>query len=62
MRLKQRLREAEDVTQAWVDSGFGSCSRVYENGAAKLGMLPAQYRKGGRGLRIHWTVTDTALG
>lgn len=62
MRLKRRLREADDVTQAWVDSGFGSCSRVYENGAAKLGMLPAQYRKGGRGLQIHWTVTDTALG
>lgn len=62
MRLKRRLRETDDVTQAWVDCGFGSCSRVYENGAAKLGMLPLQYRKGGRGLRIHWTVIDTALG
>ena len=38
--LKKNLRSAADVTQAWVDSGFGSCSRVYENGAAKLGMLP----------------------
>ena len=36
--LKQHLKHAPDVTQAWVDSGFGSCSRVYENGAAKLGM------------------------
>ena len=60
--LKKNLRSAGDVTQAWVDSGFGSCSRVYENGAAKLGMLPAQYKKGGAGLTIHWTVCGTALG
>ena len=60
--LKKNLRSAADVTQAWVDSGFGSCSRVYENGAAKLGMLPAQYKKGGAGLTIHWTVCGTALG
>jgi AraC family transcriptional regulator of adaptative response/methylated-DNA-[protein]-cysteine methyltransferase len=60
--LKQQLRQAPDVTQAWLDSGYGSCSRVYENGAAKLGMLPTDYRKGGDGLTIHWTTTHTALG
>lgn len=60
--LKKRLRQAPDITQAWVDSGYGSSSRVYENGAAKLGMLPADYRKGGAGLTIHWTITRTALG
>lgn len=60
--LKRNLRKAPDVTQAWVDSGFGSCSRVYEHGAAKLGMLPVQYKKGGAGLIIHWTVCASALG
>lgn len=60
--LKQHLKHAPDVTQAWVDSGYGSSSRVYENGAAKLGMLPAVYRKGGAGLTIHWTITATILG
>ncbi len=60
--LKRNLRTAPDVTQAWVDSGFGSCSRVYEHGAAKLGMLPVQYKKGGAGLIIHWTVCASALG
>jgi AraC family transcriptional regulator of adaptative response/methylated-DNA-[protein]-cysteine methyltransferase len=60
--LKKNLRSSEDVTQAWVDSGFGSCSRIYENGAAKLGMLPAVYKKGGQGLTIHWTVCETQLG
>jgi AraC family transcriptional regulator, regulatory protein of adaptative response / methylated-DNA-[protein]-cysteine methyltransferase len=60
--LKKNLRTSGDVTQAWVDSGFGSCSRVYEHGAAKLGMLPAQYKKGGAGLTIHWTVCASVLG
>jgi AraC family transcriptional regulator of adaptative response/methylated-DNA-[protein]-cysteine methyltransferase len=60
--LKRNLRKAGDVTQAWVDSGFGSCSRVYEHGAARLGMLPLQYKKGGAGLTIHWTTCETALG
>lgn len=60
--FKKNLRVSQDVTQAWLDSGFGSCSRVYENGAAKLGMLPAVYKKGGEGLVIHWTVCETELG
>jgi AraC family transcriptional regulator, regulatory protein of adaptative response / methylated-DNA-[protein]-cysteine methyltransferase len=60
--LKKNLRSTDDVTQAWVDSGFSSCSRVYEHGAAKLGMLPLAYKKGGQGLVIHWTLCDTSLG
>ena len=60
--LKKNLRRADDITQAWVDSGFGSCSRVYQDGAAKLGMLPVAYKKGGAGMLIHWTIIDTVLG
>ena len=61
-QFKHSLRQGADVTQAWVDSGYGSSSRVYENGAARLGMLPAAYRRGGAGMTIHWTVTDSVLG
>lgn len=61
-QFKHRLRQGTDVTQALVDSGYGSSSRVYENGAARLGMLPAVYRRGGAGMTIHWTVTDSVLG
>jgi AraC family transcriptional regulator of adaptative response/methylated-DNA-[protein]-cysteine methyltransferase len=61
-QLKNSLRKGADVTQAWVDSGYGSSSRVYENGAARLGMLPSVYRNGGAGLLIHWTITETVLG
>ena len=60
--FKQRLRDGEDVSQAMTDSGYASSSRVYEAGAAKLGMLPTHYRNGGDGLLIHWTITGTALG
>ena len=45
-----------------VDAGYGSPSRVYEDGAARLGMPPGVYRRGGEGMRIHWSLIDTTLG
>lgn len=60
--LKAQLREGSDVTTALYDAGYGSPSRVYESGAAQLGMTPARYREGAAGERIHWSIVDTALG
>jgi AraC family transcriptional regulator of adaptative response/methylated-DNA-[protein]-cysteine methyltransferase len=60
--LKSALRKGEDVSAALYDAGYGSPSRVYESGAAKLGMTPARYRAGGAGETIHWSLVDTALG
>src|SRR5918993_1634291 len=60
--LKQALREGDDVSGALYDAGYGSPSRVYEGGAARLGMTPARYRAGGAGERIRWSLVDTALG
>ena len=60
--LKAALREGRDVTTALYDAGYGSPSRLYEQGAAKLGMTPATYRAGGRGVAIRWTLVDTVLG
>ena len=60
--LKRELRESSDVTRALYEAGYGSSSRVYEDGAARLGMLPGDYRRGGEGLQIRWTVIATALG
>ncbi len=60
--LKCALREGSDVSAALYDAGYGSPSRVYESGAAKLGMTPARYRSGGAGETIHWSLVDTALG
>ena len=60
--LKSALREGRDVSAALYDAGYGSPSRVYEQGAVKLGMTPARYRAGGEGEQIRWSLLDTALG
>lgn len=61
-RLKQALRASADATAAIYDAGYGSPSRVYEAGAARLGMTPGRYRRGGAGEAIRWSVIDTVLG
>jgi AraC family transcriptional regulator of adaptative response/methylated-DNA-[protein]-cysteine methyltransferase len=60
--LKSALREGQDVSAALYDAGYGSPSRVYEAGAARLGMTPARYRAGAAGEQIRWSLIDTALG
>lgn len=61
-KLKSALRDGSDVSAALYDAGYGSPSRVYEAGAAKLGMTPARYRAGGEGEALRWSTVDTALG
>jgi AraC family transcriptional regulator of adaptative response/methylated-DNA-[protein]-cysteine methyltransferase len=60
--LKSALRDGAEVSAALYDAGYGSPSRVYEAGAAKLGMTPARYRAGGAGETIRWSLVDTTLG
>ena len=60
--LKTALREGDDVSGALYDAGYGSPSRVYESGAARLGMTPGRYRAGGEGESIRWSIIETALG
>ena len=61
-KLKSALREGGDVSAALYDAGYGSPSRVYEAGAARLGMTPARYRAGGEGEALRSSTDDTALG
>lgn len=60
--LKAGLRAGHDVTRALYDAGYGSPSRVYEHGAARLGMAPQAYRRGGEGLELRWSLVPTSLG
>lgn len=60
--LKSGLRQGRDVSAALYDAGYGSPSRVYEAGAARLGMTPARFRAGGDGEDIRWSIVDTVLG
>jgi AraC family transcriptional regulator of adaptative response/methylated-DNA-[protein]-cysteine methyltransferase len=62
-RLKRGLRAGGNtVTSALYEAGYGSSSRLYEQSNAQLGMTPAAYRRGGRGMEITYTVTDSRLG
>jgi AraC family transcriptional regulator, regulatory protein of adaptative response / methylated-DNA-[protein]-cysteine methyltransferase len=60
--LKSRLKKGDDVTTALYDAGFGSSSRLYERAPSHLGMTPATYRQGGKGMDIQYTIADSPLG
>src|SRR5262249_47899478 len=61
-RLKDRLKQGDDVTTALYEAGYGSSSRLYEQAPTRLGMTPAAYRRGGLGIRIGYTIAATRLG
>jgi AraC family transcriptional regulator, regulatory protein of adaptative response / methylated-DNA-[protein]-cysteine methyltransferase len=60
--FKTRLRKGEPVTSALYDAGFNSSSRLYEQASNELGMTPATYGRGGRGVEINYTIVDSPLG
>jgi AraC family transcriptional regulator of adaptative response/methylated-DNA-[protein]-cysteine methyltransferase len=62
LRLKERLRGGDKVTDALYEAGYGSSSRLYERAPARLGMTPATYRRGGKGARIAYTIVPGPLG
>jgi AraC family transcriptional regulator, regulatory protein of adaptative response / methylated-DNA-[protein]-cysteine methyltransferase len=61
-RLKSELRKGKDVTTALHEVSYGSSSRLYEKSDAHLGMTPATYRRGGRGMNISYTIAPCSLG
>ena len=61
-RFKNELRSGSDVTTAMYDAGFGSSSRLYEKASENLGMTPTKYKKGGKGVKINYTITDCEFG
>jgi AraC family transcriptional regulator of adaptative response/methylated-DNA-[protein]-cysteine methyltransferase len=59
--FKNNVKRA-DVTTSLYDSGFGSSRSLYEKAGEKLGMTPAIYKKGGKGMKIRYTIADSPLG
>lgn len=59
--FKRAVRET-DVTTSLYDSGFGSSRSLYEKAGEKLGMTPATYKKGGKGMKIKYTIAESPLG
>jgi AraC family transcriptional regulator of adaptative response/methylated-DNA-[protein]-cysteine methyltransferase len=60
--LKAQLKQGQTVTTALYETGYGSSSRLYEQVSTKLGMTPATYRRGGKGMHINYTLVDCSLG
>ncbi|MGB7070855.1 MAG: bifunctional DNA-binding transcriptional regulator/O6-methylguanine-DNA methyltransferase Ada [Pyrinomonadaceae bacterium] len=59
--FKGQVRKT-DVTTSLYDSGFGSSRSLYEKAGETLGMTPATYRKGGKGIEINYTIVESPLG
>ena len=50
------------MTTALYEAGYSSTSRLYEKSNRQLGMTPAAYRRGGRGMEIGYSVAPSPLG
>lgn len=61
-KFKDELRGGSDVVTAMYEAGYGSSSRLYEKASENLGMTPAIYKKGGKGMNINYIITDCELG
>jgi AraC family transcriptional regulator, regulatory protein of adaptative response / methylated-DNA-[protein]-cysteine methyltransferase len=60
--FKTLVRKGESVTNSLYESGFNSSSRLYEHAAEELGMTPATYSRGGRGVNISYTIASSPMG
>lgn len=61
-RFKSLLRAGRSITESLYETGYGSSSRVYERSNAQLGMTPATYKKGGKGMKIEYTIARSPIG
>jgi AraC family transcriptional regulator, regulatory protein of adaptative response / methylated-DNA-[protein]-cysteine methyltransferase len=61
-RMKRFLRNGETVNESLYTAGFSSRSRVYENVQGGFGVNPGEFRRGGEGLRIRYSIIDSPLG
>ena len=61
-RLKALVKKGEKITNALYEAGYGSSSRLYERATSRLGMTPGTYLRGGRGMRIRYTIINCLLG
>lgn len=61
-KFKSEIQNGSEVVDAMFEAGYGSSSRLYESASEKLGMTPAVYKKGGKGMEINFTIVDCELG
>lgn len=60
--FKERLKAGDSVTDAALDAGYSSSSRVYAQANDHMGMPPSTYQNGGRDTTIAYSIADSPLG
>ncbi len=61
-QFKASIKEGMDVTGAMYEAGYGSSRALYEKATERLGMTPATYQRGGKGMNINYTIVNCHLG
>ena len=61
-RAREALSAGDSVTGAIYEAGYSSPSRFYDDTKGKLGMTASDWKSGGKGRTVHWSVIDTSLG
>jgi AraC family transcriptional regulator of adaptative response/methylated-DNA-[protein]-cysteine methyltransferase len=61
-RVREELARTDTVTEAIYGAGFNSSSRFYATASKVLGMTPTDFRAGGDGTSIRFTVRECSLG
>lgn len=61
-RARQVLRESPTISDAVVQTGYGSVRAFYEEAARRLGMTPTDYSAGAPRQELLWSAAPTAVG
>ncbi len=61
-RAKLLMRSGESVRKSIYGTGHSSTSWLYSNPFTRLGMRPAEYRNGGSGMSVYYSMIDCPLG
>jgi len=61
-KVKRSLTNGDTVTNSLYNAGFTSKGRLYGKTPPQFGVSPGIFRRGGEGLRIHYTIVDSRMG
>ncbi len=61
-KVRGALEAGASVTDALYEAGYGSASRFYDDTKGRLGMNASDWRDGGKGRVVHWSIVTTSLG
>src|SRR5438105_2056444 len=61
-KFKANVKDGASVIDAMYEAGYGSSRSLYEKSSVQLGMTPATYGRGGRGMRMIYTSAACKLG